>query len=103
MSTAEDLLETAENIATQRVHAYVTGQGVKPDPSVWLQMLSETTGVLLRVSSYYMEYDGSETVYVHSKNFTDEHEESSQYIESLLDYYKPEPVIKSNAPAWVGE
>lgn len=101
MSTAEELLETAEDTATKKVHQYLDGKGQKPEPSVWLQMLSETNGIVMRVSHYYLDYDGSVEVAVISKGYTDHHSHESAYVESLLDYYEPEPVYEKEAPAWV--
>lgn len=101
MSTATDLLSTAENPATKKVHEYLESNGEKPDPSEWLQMLSQTHGIVLRVSQYYLSYDGSAQVTVISKDIRDEHSHESRYIESLLEYYNPEPVYVTEAPSWV--
>jgi hypothetical protein len=101
VSTAIDLLETAEDTASQNVHDFLYGDASKPDPDTWLQMLAETQGILLRVSQYYLRYDGLETVTVHSKGYTDVHSHESAYIQSLLDYYEPEPVYEMKAPNWV--
>lgn len=101
MSTATDLLATAQNPATKKVHEYLENNGEKPDPSEWLQMLSQTHGIVVRVSQYYLKYDGSTHVTVISKDIKDEHGFESRYIESLLEYYEPEPVYVTEAPSWV--
>lgn len=101
MSTATELLETSEQPAVQKVYAFIDGSGEEPSPREWLQMLAHTTGIVLRVSQYYLSYDGAVNVTVHSKGFTDHHAAESQYVESLLDYYNPQPVYVKNSPIWV--